>query len=544
MKRSFLLSFLIALLISPAFPGLVSADSGHARIVRLSQVQGDVRFARQFHGDPLTDTNAVWESAQLNLPIREGNVLSTGNGRAVVEFENGAMAFVGANTVLEFFDLSLNDGARVTRLILRQGSASFFDRSENGDYFSVTGGDFSVEVTGRATFRLENFDDGSTVNVQGGRVNVIQDEKSTALEKGQSLTVQANDPKHQVVASAAPADDFDLWVSNQIKDEQAVLAQPPPSNNFGGYLYGYSDLYTYGSWMNVNGALGWRPYGVGLGWSPFDYGSWYFDGGMGGWGFIGSAPWGWLPYHFGGWYFSPSFGWLWTPGNLFYFNQPYQTYRPVTAVFVQKGNTLGIVPLNTADKSGHTPLNVAQGIYPIENGAVGKPVAVGTAEKLSVLKNSQNLNLTAAKPILMSAPARVTRTLTASNVNPHETAFGRNSSIVYDAAEHRFVNPAQGRVAGTLTGSELRPATKANGAALPAEANKSTTGVPSASHSFIPSRPPAAPAPARETSSRGSSAGGSWWGDASSSSAGGSRASGSSGSSSSHPSGSGGGRPH
>ena len=75
-------------------------------------------------------------------------MLSTGNGRAEVEFENGAMAFLGANSVLEFFDLSLNDGSRITRLILRQGSASFFDRSENGDYFSVTGGDFSSKSPG------------------------------------------------------------------------------------------------------------------------------------------------------------------------------------------------------------------------------------------------------------------------------------------------------------------------------------------------------------------------------------------------------------
>src|SRR5208283_4957756 len=107
MKRTFLLPLFAVLVIAAAIPQWVSADSGHARIVRLSQIQGDVRFARAFHGDPLTDTNAVWESAQLNLPIREGNVLSTGNGRAVVEFENGAMAFLGANSVLEFFDLSL-----------------------------------------------------------------------------------------------------------------------------------------------------------------------------------------------------------------------------------------------------------------------------------------------------------------------------------------------------------------------------------------------------------------------------------------------------
>jgi len=44
-------------------------------------------------------------TAELNLPIRQGYVLCHGKGRAEVEFENGAMAFLKENTVLEFYDL-------------------------------------------------------------------------------------------------------------------------------------------------------------------------------------------------------------------------------------------------------------------------------------------------------------------------------------------------------------------------------------------------------------------------------------------------------
>src|ERR1700676_3492885 len=172
----------------------IFADSGHARIVRLSLVQGDVRFAPSFHDDPLTDANAGWQSAPLNLPIRQGYVVATDNGRAEVEFENGAMMFLGANTVVEFFDLSLRDGDRITRLVLRQGSSTFYVNPSNSDYFSVTGGDFTVEATGRTTFRLDNFDDGSTVNIERGRANVLRDKKSTPLDKGQSLSVHAGDP--------------------------------------------------------------------------------------------------------------------------------------------------------------------------------------------------------------------------------------------------------------------------------------------------------------------------------------------------------------
>src|ERR1700761_4461295 len=121
MKRStvVVLIILCVCLLCAANPKPASADS-HVRIVRLSLIQGDVRFARQFHDDSLTDPKAVWEAASLNLPLREGYVLATGTGRAEVEFENGAMAFLGNNTVVEFYDLSLHDGGRISRLVLRQ----------------------------------------------------------------------------------------------------------------------------------------------------------------------------------------------------------------------------------------------------------------------------------------------------------------------------------------------------------------------------------------------------------------------------------------
>src|SRR4029077_14986040 len=130
---------------------------------------------------------------ELNLPIRQGYVLSTDNGRAAVEFENGTLVFLNENTVLEFYDLSMEDGAKTTRLVLRQGTASFHINSGGGDYFSLTGGDFTVEVPNRASFRVDNFDDGSTVNVLKGHVSVLRKNKTTPLAKDQSLAMQAND---------------------------------------------------------------------------------------------------------------------------------------------------------------------------------------------------------------------------------------------------------------------------------------------------------------------------------------------------------------
>src|SRR5262252_3681383 len=170
-----------------------SADSSHARIIRLSLVSGDVRFAAETHGDPLRDSKANWDAAQLNLPIRQGYVLATDNGRAEVDFENGTLAFLKENTVLEFYDLSLKDGAFITRLVLRQGSASFHVNPVEGDYFSVTGGDFTVEAGSRATFRLDNFDDSSTIENISGHLTMLHQSETTRLEKGQSLSIKTGD---------------------------------------------------------------------------------------------------------------------------------------------------------------------------------------------------------------------------------------------------------------------------------------------------------------------------------------------------------------
>src|ERR1700751_3249483 len=193
------------------------ADSSHARIVRLSLVEGDVRFARDVKGDPLAaDANPGWEAAVLNLPIRQGYVLATDQGRAEVEFENGAMAFLAENTVLEFYHLSSEDGGFTTRLILRQGSAEFYVNPARGDYFSVTGGDFSVEAESKATFRMNNFDDGSNVSVLRGHLMALANGKNTELGKGDEFSMRAGEADSGAVARAGESDEFDQWAAGRI----------------------------------------------------------------------------------------------------------------------------------------------------------------------------------------------------------------------------------------------------------------------------------------------------------------------------------------
>jgi len=502
-----LLVFLALLLITVSLPRPVEADGSHARIVRLSLVEGDVRFARDFHDDPLSDTKAVWEVAPLNLPIRQGYALATENGRAEIEFENGAMAFIGANTVVEFYDLSLNDGGHVTRLVLRQGTGIFYVHPANGDYFSVTGGDFTVEANGRARFRLDNYDDGSTVNVEQGYVEVVHKKETKSLEKGQSLSVHVTAPDNLVVGRTAEMDDFDKWVSGRI---DSVATATNYSNQYvstSNYASGFADLYTYGSWFSMGGyGYGWRPFGAGLGWCPFDYGNWYMDPSIG-WSFLGSAPWGWLPYHYGGWIFSPVYGWAWVPSG---FGGGPIYYRPVTAVWVHSGPTLGIVPLHPADKNGKVPQNLPQGVFAVEGQTLAKTAIPAGNEKWAVVKNAPAGTLVSGALASSSVPARVSRTILSGNAGSRSVTLSRQSSIVYDPAEHRFVNSNSSAVVnreGTAkTEPNATPSGKVPVAGAPA-IQTARTGQPAATRFSTPSRGSfAAPAPARTSGSSGGSA--------------------------------------
>ena len=549
----------------------VSADSSHARIIRLSLVSGDVRFAAQTHGDPLSDSNAAWDTAQLNLPIRQGYVIATDNGRAEVEFENGTLAFLKENTVLQFYDLSLKDGALITRLVLRQGSASFHVNPVGDDYFSVTGGDFTAEAAGHVTFRVDNFDDGSTVEDLNGSLNVLHQDQSTRLYKGQSLSMKAGDQSSVSIGSVPGQDEFDRWVSGQIDNASKATSAVEQYTSSPYYAAGFGSLYSYGSFFNCGGyGFGWRPFGAGYGWSPFTDGQWILDPSFG-WTWMSFQPWGWAPYHYGGWLFdSACGGWFYSPPLLYGYypgtpgrrfrpvvHPPRPIFHPVTGVFVRNRGVLGIVPLHPLDAKGKTPLNLEHGVLNPQGGRLvsEQGAAAGPAQKWETMKfapkDALSNGLSASAP-----PARVSRIGLEGASGAHIVSANKDSSIAYDPKEHRFVNsnsPASSNATNSALLSEKETAAQRD--RTPAAANQkasSTTArdsgptVPSSRNT--PPRvtvPPPAPrySGGGERTSLGSGSSGRSWGGGSRSSG---ASSGSSGHSTSAPAShaSSGGRPH
>jgi hypothetical protein len=99
-------------------PAALAYDYSYARVVRLSLVDGDVQVAR-------ADAQG-WEQAVVNLPIQQGYSLATGRGRAEIEFESGATSRLADNSILQFTELALSSGGRITKLTLTQGTATFY----------------------------------------------------------------------------------------------------------------------------------------------------------------------------------------------------------------------------------------------------------------------------------------------------------------------------------------------------------------------------------------------------------------------------------
>ena len=433
MKRGYRIPLMILIAASfvlAAVPPAPADDYSYARVVRLSLVDGDVQLARPQSED---QSEAAWEQAVVNVPIQQGYSIATGQGRAEIEFESGATARLAENSLLQFTELALSNGGRITQLTLTQGTATFYANLSRDDSFVVATPHLQAVIPKNARFRVDVSDDSSQVSAFKGEVEVDSSAGTTRLTKDHSLNYRANDPDQVAVDRISGTDDWDRWVAD--RDEVIHTA----SNNTLQYVsspynYGLSDLYSYGSWYQFGGyGFCWRPSGVGLGWSPFWSGRWAFLPGFG-WTWVSYEPWGWLPYHYGRWAFSPTLGWLWVPGQ-------WHQWQPALVSWVRVGDHVGWVPMHPGDRPGRTPVNLQQGVI-VGTSSHASGTSAGNAGKVvTVGKNFE---------ILRNPPQGFAETLPSKGKyigRPLPGPAGGNGAqpkIVYDPKEHKYVNNPTG----------------------------------------------------------------------------------------------------
>jgi len=282
------------------------ADS-QARVVRLSDVQGDVQVDR--------DLGQGYEKAFLNLPITQGTKLqSSKDGRAEVEFEDGSTLRLTPGTVIDFPQLSLRDsGAKISTVHLQEGTAYLKFAGTKDDEFTFTFGREKLSLNHIVRLRLGMADTKATLSVLSGDVQVEGEAGKSVVGKNHSVTFDLAETDRYTVANGVEPGLYDAWDKQQ--DQYYKQYAGNSSSSYSPYSYGTADLNYYGSFMNAPGyGTIWQPYFAGAGWDPFMNGAWAFSPGYG-YGWVSGYPWGWTPYHSGSWLFLPPYGWVWQPGG-------------------------------------------------------------------------------------------------------------------------------------------------------------------------------------------------------------------------------------
>jgi uncharacterized protein DUF6600/FecR-like protein len=281
----------------------------HARIVRISYIEGEVRL----------DNGHGYENVTMNVPVTEHSWLQTSSdGWAEVQLEDGSLVRLAPDTVIAFTELSrLSSGGTLTTIDLDQGEAAFKVAKHDGSDFQVTVKNKTIALTRTGSFRVTSTNaNPMEIVVWSGAVSVRDPESGdeVAVGKNETFALDPTDVGRYALDKGAEADGLDQW-SKQRDDYLSTYASAGQGYSQSPYQYGLSDLNQYGNYFDAPGyGQVWQPNGVGLGWDPFGNGYWSYTPGFG-YTWISSYPWGWMPYRYGRWVFVGGRGWCWAPGG-------------------------------------------------------------------------------------------------------------------------------------------------------------------------------------------------------------------------------------
>jgi hypothetical protein len=319
---------------------LIAASLGaqaesHARIVRLSYVDGQVQMA---HADQGLDR------AILNTPIVEGTrIVTRSDGLAEVEFEDQSALRLAGNSEVKFRRLSLTDaGAKVDEIEVVRGVVFFDVRAKSEDTYYAMAGGSTFLLRRNALARISAAPDQLQVAVLHGDVQMESQAHLLSVKKNETLTLDPNQPSDYKVAHGTEPLPVDAWNKEREAYTNAYASQGAAGPRTG---YGIQDLNYYGDYFYTSGyGYVWQPFGFAnsmIGWSPYTNGAWAFVPGFG-YSWCSAYPWGWLPFHYGSWAFiGGGVGWAWVPGSY-----PVQWYA----------TSFQTTPVITKPPSGWQPL--------------------------------------------------------------------------------------------------------------------------------------------------------------------------------------------
>jgi hypothetical protein len=216
-------------------------------IVRLSFIQGDVRFSRGDANGPNLEKD--WEQAAVNLPILQNYSVATGKGRAEIEFEYGSVVYLAENSVLLFTTASVTNGVPTTELELITGTATFSMHAIAGERFQLATSTDRVVFPGTGYMRVDSYLDAIALTPQvngnmaatSGLVKMVKGTPNFYRD-GVSIQPGATDQ------SGTPAD-WDAWVDARVKQRDADTAAALKASGLPGFIPGLTDMYKGGTFF-------------------------------------------------------------------------------------------------------------------------------------------------------------------------------------------------------------------------------------------------------------------------------------------------------
>jgi hypothetical protein len=307
-------AFAAALLIAMAMTVAARADDvakTPGRGVRLSSVTGEVQLS--------VGGQVIADQALENAPLFEGTrVVTGGDGRAEVQFEDGTVARLSPNSS---FTITVLKGAGTSgeaEVALEMG-LGYFELQGNGQAgaIRVKFGDSTVTTSGFTVLRINMDEPPGQVAVFSGSAHLMSEATGVVdVHGGQSLKLKGKDGKY-TLADAIEPDSWDSWNADRDQDLNALAAtgtgaangQPDSTNP------AWSDLDANGNWYNVPGqGQVWSPYQASNPeWEPYGNGYWMWTPQFG-YVWVSDNSWGYTPYQCGLWSWYSGFGWGWSPG--------------------------------------------------------------------------------------------------------------------------------------------------------------------------------------------------------------------------------------
>jgi hypothetical protein len=293
-----LLVLLSSLLLSIA-PQALGSQGREDREVLIASVQGDVRISNGQDHHP--DLNTPWQEALGGEPVVEGSALSTGNGRAEIEFENGSTVYLAENSLLLFKELRAPGDRVVSRMALATGTATFSMQPAIREFFFIDTPTAQLELSETEKFfvRIEAYLDGTAITAEGqhGQPVVWRDGRHLQLLKGKTVFFQDGEvipPPARSTQAEAPgttpfrwtmpdfqlpalaflynridemypgprdeetqaASEWDAWVSSRVEQRNAATAAALKASGLSSPIPGLVDLYEQGRFFNC------EPYGT------------------------------------------------------------------------------------------------------------------------------------------------------------------------------------------------------------------------------------------------------------------------------------------